>query len=734
MLPMRVMRGGASKKMLVWVGVPILLNLLHFMLTWLDRKMTQNQWECFVVFSLMMISVCVPLQIKFFAGKLFGIQSEGSECESHLAEARLLFGFCLHIVATHVWLPVRWHILALGTVINLCVLAGTAPFSENLTELAFNGGLLFFLSLMTSYGKRESDLQDRIAFLAVIQEKTKRAGAEFMLEEASNGWRRGDNAHDDVQSLRSVRTEQMSLPSTTRTDKLFDSENISVNAIRALGLQERWYIKDTELGFDLHHEGERSPARVLGFGGFGVVFAGVYQGSPVAIKTIRDKSSIDRVLAFCNELRVIRRLRHPNIAQFYGACSDDDSSLLALVMELVDGDVLANVLQVDRTLQKNARMTDHSRLWVLVKMACALRYLHSRDPVVIHGDLKSSNIILEIRFVQTLSLPCALYNPKLLDFGLSRILTKHVQPMGGTILWVSPEVLEKSNVGRDFPAADVFSFGRLMQHVLTSSLSFRQAAESGAIIGEGFSDRFDGTAPPQPWWPHDASELVCLCKDLAESCLSTIPSSRPRILQVCTYLSKITLGQQTNAGARISAVQTSTNVVDAEPFFQQLRRNIECCGATATSTVVAPVRSTTNVVQQQSQMCSWDHLQPTPLRTQIAAITKTMSRWVPAETRDGAKEIRRCCIFHSNLNEVGRVCSELELRTCLPDNGWDQMRAQCAECGALILKNDIKVANVSSTNCVVCDADVLLPRFSDAKDILAEVHSRTCTVVAPLPL
>lgn len=47
---------------------------------------------------------------------------------------------------------------------------------------------------------------------------------------------------------------------------------------------------------------------VIGSGSQGIVFCGQYRGEMVAVKKVKDKS-------YCNEIRQLRKLRHPNIIQ-----------------------------------------------------------------------------------------------------------------------------------------------------------------------------------------------------------------------------------------------------------------------------------------------------------------------------------------------------------------------------------------------------------------------------------
>jgi len=83
------------------------------------------------------------------------------------------------------------------------------------------------------------------------------------------------------------------------------------------------------------------PDLVLGAGVFGFMCTGVYVGTPVAVTLPRvgttETRSVKYFSQWSNELRVLRRLRHPNIVILYGACVDMQHNQLELKLEMVNG-------------------------------------------------------------------------------------------------------------------------------------------------------------------------------------------------------------------------------------------------------------------------------------------------------------------------------------------------------------------------------------------------------------
>jgi len=213
--------------------------------------------------------------------------------------------------------------------------------------------------------------------------------------------------------------------------------------IAALGHKEHWMIKWTDI--------RPWPEEILGMGSFGVVLAASYHGTIVAMKLCRASgpTNLKHLPSFTDELRSLRLVRHQNIVLFHGACMDPGNWELALVMEYVEGPDLSTYIA--------DRPTTEQRHAILLDVCCALRYLHAQKPCIVHGDLKDTNIIVEGR----MSGPRA----KLVDFGLSRVITRHARPLGGTLRWMAPEVILR--LVAPSSSADVFSFGSLAYFTMT---------------------------------------------------------------------------------------------------------------------------------------------------------------------------------------------------------------------------------------------------------------------------
>ncbi|XP_061370310.1 receptor-like serine/threonine-protein kinase ALE2 [Gastrolobium bilobum] len=196
-------------------------------------------------------------------------------------------------------------------------------------------------------------------------------------------------------------------------------------------------------------------SRILGEGGFGLVYKGILNdGRDVAVKILkRDDQRGGR--EFLAEVEMLSRLHHRNLVKLIGICIEKHTR--CLVYELVpNGSVESHLHGADKEtdpLDWNARMK------IALGAARGLAYLHEdSNPCVIHRDFKSSNILLEYDFI-----------PKVSDFGLARTAldegNKHISThVMGTFGYLAPEY---AMTGHLLVKSDVYSYGVVLLELLT---------------------------------------------------------------------------------------------------------------------------------------------------------------------------------------------------------------------------------------------------------------------------
>jgi serine/threonine protein kinase len=131
--------------------------------------------------------------------------------------------------------------------------------------------------------------------------------------------------------------------------------------------------------------------KTLGDGGFAVVYLVEKDGQEFALKLARhgpDSQEDDQAHARARrEVTILSLLDHPNIVQQHGhgKWPDPKAGHVYTVLDYVDGWTLGEWVQ-------RKHITFHELVSVIVKIAIALAYMHSKG--VLHRDLKLANVVI----------------------------------------------------------------------------------------------------------------------------------------------------------------------------------------------------------------------------------------------------------------------------------------------------------------------------------------------------
>ncbi|KAJ0409312.1 hypothetical protein ATCC90586_007590 [Pythium insidiosum] len=206
---------------------------------------------------------------------------------------------------------------------------------------------------------------------------------------------------------------------------------------------------------------------IIGRGVFGVVYKGSYFGTPVAIKKLHISSVPKNTLAeFEKECTIMKGLHHPNIVLFMGSCSKPPS--LLLVTELLANGSFFDIYH--KLPRPEAAQQLRLAYNIAFDMARGLAYLHNHNPIVIHRDLKSQNILLDDKM-----------RTKIADFGLSKFRdVGKTMSICGSPLWVAPEVLRGEKYGCP---CDVYSFSIIVWEALAWGEPYPDLGSSDIMNG-----------------------------------------------------------------------------------------------------------------------------------------------------------------------------------------------------------------------------------------------------------
>uniref|UniRef100_A0A8C7N1K4 Interleukin-1 receptor-associated kinase 1 n=1 Tax=Oncorhynchus kisutch TaxID=8019 RepID=A0A8C7N1K4_ONCKI len=219
-----------------------------------------------------------------------------------------------------------------------------------------------------------------------------------------------------------------------------------------------WPFEEVQRG-----TGDFSHAKQMGEGGFGHVYRATMRNTDFAVKKLKENSPLDWSVvkeSFKTEVEKLSQYRHPNIVDFVGYCVGQGTYCLLYVF-MPNGS-----LEDQLHNQASAALFWPQRVSVLLGTARAIQFLHSSSPQLIHGDIKSSNILLDEHM-----------EPKLGDFGLARFCCSpssrsagrtttvaYTKTVRGTQAYLPDEYLKTGALG---VAIDIFSFGVVLLEALT---------------------------------------------------------------------------------------------------------------------------------------------------------------------------------------------------------------------------------------------------------------------------
>ncbi|VAH54165.1 unnamed protein product [Triticum turgidum subsp. durum] len=271
-------------------------------------------------------------------------------------------------------------------------------------------------------------------------------------------------------------------------------------------------------------------SRILGKGGHGTVYKGIIKSSmPVAVKRcgIVDERQKKE---FGKEMLILSQINHKNVVKLLGCCLEVEVPIL--VYEFVRNGTLFELIHGrNQALQ----ISFSTLLRIAHEAAEGLSFLHSyASPPIIHGDVKTSNILLDDNYMAKVS-----------DFGASILAPsdkeQFVTMVQGTCGYLDPEYMQTCQLT---DKSDVYSFGVILLEILTGQLPLKlEGTEKprslsliflSAMRENNLEDVLVSQVKGQA-----SMELLRGLADLARKCLEMCGDNRPSMKDVADELNRL---------------------------------------------------------------------------------------------------------------------------------------------------------------------------------------------------
>ncbi|VEN53485.1 unnamed protein product [Callosobruchus maculatus] len=258
---------------------------------------------------------------------------------------------------------------------------------------------------------------------------------------------------------------------------------------------------------------------------------GYFKSMRVALKELPDvriEFSHEQLV----ELKVMKDLTHENLVKFYGLCLDGPNS--CILTEYCPKGSLQDILE-----KEQVPLDWSFHMLLIMDLVKGMLYLH-RSPIKFHGALKSTNCLVDNRFVL-----------KIADFGLhflrvfsQKDIEENWHAFWERKLWTAPELLRLDHMPPEgSQKGDVYSFGIIMHEIIVREGVFyldeyMDAREICELVKKGPDDNKRVLRPyihsDKIYDAEDKNEIVQLMK----RCWSEDPDLRPDFATIKNQLNK----------------------------------------------------------------------------------------------------------------------------------------------------------------------------------------------------
>ncbi|KAK6121978.1 hypothetical protein DH2020_044280 [Rehmannia glutinosa] len=275
---------------------------------------------------------------------------------------------------------------------------------------------------------------------------------------------------------------------------------------------------------------------VIGMGSAGTVYkAEMPGGDIIAVKQLwgKNKDTIRKRRGVLAEVDVLGNVRHRNIVRLLGCCSNNRCTML--LYEYMPNGSLDDLLHGKNNNKCDKLVGDNwmTRYKIALGVAQGICYLHHDcDPVIVHRDLRPSNILLDVEM-----------EARVADFGVAKLIQSDESMMSviaGSYGYIAPEYAYTLQVDEK---SDIYSYGVVLMEILTGKRSVESEFGEGNCIVDwvrskirtenDLSDVLDKNAGASC---ASVREEMMLLLRVALLCTSRNPADRPSMRDVVSML------------------------------------------------------------------------------------------------------------------------------------------------------------------------------------------------------
>lgn len=283
-----------------------------------------------------------------------------------------------------------------------------------------------------------------------------------------------------------------------------------------------------------------SKDKIIGSGGYGVVYKGLHDGKEIAVKKLRPLVGLNDE-PFDKEFDALSKIYHENVVHLIGYCYESRRNYIRHNHETITAIERERILcfeymkggSLDKHITDEMCVLDWPKCYKIIRgTSDGLNHLHNaQERPIFHLDLKPENILLDENLT-----------PKIADLGLSRIVatTKTHRTerfnMQGTLGYMPPEYIDSADISKKF---DVFSLGSIIIRILdgkafNSRYSYMDGQQFIKHVIENWEKKLQGSSRYQPHEKYTIQVKKCL--EIALRCVEKDRNKRPSIKDIVNEL------------------------------------------------------------------------------------------------------------------------------------------------------------------------------------------------------